>query len=113
LDCIFCKIAAGEVKADVIYHDDKVTAFRDINPQAPTHVLIIPNEHIPDVHDATAVQLQVLPHMIAAANRIAEPEGLVERGFRLVINQGPEAGLVVTHLHMHMLGGRRFSWPPG
>jgi histidine triad (HIT) family protein len=113
VDCIFCKIVAREIPADILYQDGKVTAFRDVTPQAPTHVLIVPNEHIPDIHQATAEQLAVLPCMANAANRVAEQEGLVGRGFRLVINQGPEAGQEVSHLHLHLLGGRRFSWPPG
>ena len=113
MECIFCKIAAGEIPADVVYRDDEVTAFRDINPQAPTHVLIIPNEHVPDVFHATEEQLKGLPHMVSVANQLAEREHLAERGYRLVINHGPDAGQSVFHLHMHLLGGRRFSWPPG
>ena len=112
-DCIFCKIAAGEIATDFVYQDDDVVAFRDITPQAPTHILIIPRRHIGTLLDATLESARLLGHMQYAAVEIARQEGLAERGFRLVTNCLEEAGQSVFHLHLHLLGGRRLSWPPG
>ncbi len=112
-DCIFCKIAAGEIAADFVYQDDDVVAFRDITPQAPTHVLIIPRRHISTLLDATPESGPLLGRMQQAAVEVARREGLAERGFRLVTNCLEEAGQSVFHIHLHLLGGRRLSWPPG
>ena len=112
-DCIFCKIAAGDIAADLVYQDDDVVAFRDITPQAPTHILIIPRRHISTLLDTTPETAPLLGRMQQAAVEIARSEGLGERGFRLVTNCLEEAGQSVFHLHLHLLGGRRLSWPPG
>lgn len=114
-DCIFCQIVRQESPAQVIYRDDLVTAFRDINPQAPEHILVVPNEHIPDITHLTAEQEQLAGALLRVAARIAADQGLAtsDEGFRIVINYGEKAGLTVPHLHVHLLGGRRMSWPPG
>jgi histidine triad (HIT) family protein len=111
-DCIFCRIASGEESARIIYQDEDVTAFHDRNPQAPTHVLVIPNEHIESVNQVTAEDADVLGRLFVVARRVAEEEG-VTGGYRLVVNTGSRAGQSVFHLHMHLLGGRLLSWPPG
>lgn len=110
--CAFCRIAAGEESARIVYQDNDVTAFRDRNPQAPTHVLIIPNEHIESVRDIEDRDVDVLGKLFLVARRIAQEEGLTA-GYRLVVNTGSQAGQSVHHLHMHLLGGRPMSWPPG
>ncbi len=111
--CIFCGVAQGTHPATVLHKDDLVTAFRDIRPRAPVHVLVIPNEHIPSAADLTAAHGEVLARMFEVARRIAEQENVLASGYRLVINVGPAAGQSVDHLHLHVLGGRYFSWPPG
>jgi histidine triad (HIT) family protein len=111
-DCLFCKIAAGEAAADVIQESDKIIAFRDINPQAPTHVLVIPKRHIGSVLELGSDRGAVLDAIFETLAQIATDEGL-ERGFRIVTNTGPQAGQSVPHLHFHLLGGRSLSWPPG
>lgn len=105
-DTIFGKIIRGEIDADVVYKDDLVTAFRDVNPQAPTHVLIVPNDTIPTVADAEAHHELALGRMFTVARKIAEEEGIAEDGFRLIVNTRGHAGQEVFHLHMHLLGGR-------
>lgn len=110
--CPFCRIAAGEESARIVYQDKAITAFRDQNPQAPTHVLIIPNEHIESVHSIENEDADVLGKLFVVAQRIAREEGLTA-GYRLVVNTGSQAGQSVFHLHMHLLGGRPMSWPPG
>lgn len=112
-DCVFCRIVAGQAPADVVHQDDLVTAFRDIHPQAPTHVLIIPNEHLPSVSHLGPAHAALWAHMAAVANDLAQREGIAETGYRLVTNCGPQAGQAVYHLHLHLLGGRRMRWPPG
>jgi len=112
-DCIFCKIAAGEIKADIVYQDDRVVAFRDLNPQAPTHVLVIPREHIATANDLTQENASIVASMMLAAKQIAEREGIAERGYRTVLNCNAEAGQSVFHIHLHLLGGRPMGWPPG
>lgn len=110
-DCIFCKIVAGEIPATVVHEDEMVVAFRDINPQAPTHILIIPRAHM-----GNAASLQPGPemgHMVVVAAQIARQEGIADSGYRLVLNVGPDAGESVPHLHLHLLGGRPLAWPPG
>lgn len=110
--CVFCGIVQGEVSADVIYRGDQVTAFHDRNPQAPVHVLIVPNRHIRGVAEAEREDEPVLGRLFTVARQLAEELGVGE-GYRLVVNNGPQAGQSVFHLHMHLLGGRRLGWPPG
>ena len=111
-DCLFCKIAAGKIPARIVHQDDDVVAFLDINPQAPTHILLIPRRHVAQTLDLTANDGPVLGRIVEVANQIARERGL-EDGFRLVVNNGPGAGQTVYHLHVHLLGGRALSWPPG
>lgn len=110
---LFAKIVAGEIPAQIVHRDDFVTAFRDINPQAPTHILIVPNESLPGVESLTAAHGPLLIAMFAAARKLAAAEGIAEKGYRLVFNQGQDGGQTVFHLHMHLLGGRHMTWPPG
>lgn len=116
-DCLFCRMVAGEVPADVVHQTDRVLAFRDINPQAPTHVLVIPKEHHPTAVELAAADPDLLAQVVSAAHDVARQEGLVtdgsEPGYRLVTNTGPQAGQSVFHVHFHVLGGRRMNWPPG
>jgi len=105
-DCIFCKIIAGEMGGPPLYQDDDIAAFRDINPQAPTHILIVPNKHMASVNEASAEDQTVLGKMMLTAAKLARDEGVAESGYRLIINNGSEAGQVVFHLHMHLMGGR-------
>lgn len=106
---IFSKIVAKEIPADIVYQDERVTAFRDISPQAPTHILIIPNKEIASVNDVTEADEAVLGHLFIVAKKIAEQEGIAERGYRLLINSGSDGGQEVLHLHMHLLGGRKLG----
>ena len=110
-DCLFCRIAAGEIPADIVYQDDSIIAFRDIAPQAPVHILVIPRRHIATLLDADDQAL--LGALQARAIQIAREVGLDESGFRLVTNCLEDGGQAVMHLHLHLLGGRRLSWPPG
>ena len=109
MDCIFCKIIAGQIPSDVVYTDDKVIAFRDINPMAPVHILIIPREHIPSLNDVTEQQITLVGHMVQVARQLAKQQGIATKGYRIVINTGPQGGQVVQHLHMHLLGGRELT----
>lgn len=111
-DCLFCKLVSREVEPDVVHETGTTLAFRDINPQAPTHVLVIPKEHHATVADLAAHAPSVLADLAAAAGAVAEQEGLDE-GYRLVFNTGPQAGQTVFHVHGHVLGGRSLGWPPG
>jgi histidine triad (HIT) family protein len=110
---LFEKIIAREIPADIVYEDDLVLAFNDINPKAPTHVLVIPKKPIPRIAEADPEDLQVLGHLLLKATEITANLGLHENGFRLVINNGKDAGETVPHLHLHILGGRAMTWPPG
>ena len=110
---LFEKIIAREIPADIVYEDDLVLAFNDINPKAPTHVLIIPKKPIPRIAEAEPEDHQVLGHLLLKARVIAGELGLQEKGYRLVLNNGPDAGESVPHLHLHILGGRPMAWPPG
>jgi histidine triad (HIT) family protein len=112
-DCLFCKIVAGTIPATIVYRNDQVTAFRDINPQMPTHVLIVPNEHVANTEALEPAHDALVGATVRAGRDIAKLEGLSERGYRLVINTGPDALNSVQHLHVHMLGGRAMGWPPG
>lgn len=112
-DCLFCKMAAGEIKPDVVYEDSDVLAFRDINPQAPTHVLVIPKTHIATLNDLQPEQAALVGKLYLAARQVAEQDGIAERGYRTVMNCNREAGQTVFHIHLHLLGGRGMHWPPG
>jgi histidine triad (HIT) family protein len=112
-DCLFCKMVRGEIDPDVVYRDEHVLAFRDINPQAPMHVLVVPREHIATINDLDVEHRELVGRMFLAAKTIAEQEGLAERGYRTVMNCNPESGQSVYHLHLHVLGGRPMHWPPG
>ncbi len=112
-ECIFCKIANGDIPSEILYEDEKVVAFKDINPQAPVHILIIPRKHIPSVSDLEGNDYDVIGHIFKVANKLAEDEGISEEGFRLVVNCKERAGQTVFHIHFHLLGGRDFNWPPG
>ena len=109
MDCIFCKIVAGQIPSDVVYTDDRVIAFRDINPMAPVHLLIIPREHIASLNDITEHETPLVGHMVQVAKQLAKQQGIGTKGYRVVINCGPQGGQVVQHLHMHLLGGRELS----
>lgn len=111
--CPFCKIVQGKTPSRIVHRDEHVTAFHDINPQAPTHILIVPNQHIAGADEITSEHAPVVAAMLAAAKRLAESEGIAAGGYRLVLNVGPDAGQSVFHLHLHLLGGRRMTWPPG
>ncbi|MGQ9887813.1 MAG: histidine triad nucleotide-binding protein [Aggregatilineales bacterium] len=106
---IFSKIIAGEIPADIVYKDDRVTAFKDINPRAPVHILIVPNKEIPTVNDVTPEDEGVLGHMLVVAKQIAYDQGIAESGYRLIINCRDDGGQEIYHLHMHLLGGRRLG----
>jgi len=112
-DCIFCKIASGEIPADLIYEDDLVVGFRDLNPQAPTHVLLIPRKHIASLNDLQPEDEAIVGRLYTAAAKVAAQEGIAEQGYRTLINCNDDGGQTVFHLHLHLLGGRRMSWPPG
>src|SRR5918992_3147946 len=112
-ECIFCKIAKHEIPSDIVHESDTVVAFRDTNPQAPTHILLIPQDHIADLRAITDDDGGVLADIVQAAAHLAQAEGIDEGGWRLVANVGPDAGQSVFHLHFHLMGGRRMSWPPG
>ena len=112
-DCLFCAIVAGEIPATTVLETDRILAFRDINPQAPTHVLVITKQHHPDVATLAAADSGLLGELVNGAHRVAVDEGVSETGYRLVFNTGAQAGQTVPHVHGHVLGGRSFSWPPG
>jgi len=112
-DTLFSKIAAGEIPADIVYEDDDVVAFRDIGPQAPTHVLVIPRKPIPTVNDLDPGDAELVGKLFLVAKKIAKDEGIAEAGYRTVINCNAGAGQTVYHLHLHLLGGRPMRWPPG
>lgn len=112
-DCLFCKIVAGDVPADIVYQDDDVVAFRDVNPQAPVHVLIVPRKHLSGYGNIADEDVPLLGKVARAAGRVAEQEGVATSGFRSVVNTGPAAQQSVRHLHLHVLGGRQMTWPPG
>ena len=112
-DTIFGKILRGEIPSTEVYSDEEFYAFRDVNPAAPTHILVVPRKPIPRIVDATEEDTALLGRLLLVANRIAAQEGLADKGFRYVINCGEEGGQTVFHLHLHILGGRRMAWPPG
>ena len=112
-NCLFCRIGRGEVPAEIVHEDDMVVAFRDINPKAPTHILMIPRQHMTSAADLSEEDGPMLGRLFATAAQLARDAGIADRGFRLVTNSGPAAGQSVDHLHFHLLGGRSMSWPPG
>jgi len=112
-DTLFSKIAAREIPADIVYEDEDVVAFRDVGPQAPTHVLIIPRKPIPTINDLEPEDVELVGKLFLAAKKIAEAEGIAEAGYRTVINCNAAAGQTIYHLHLHLLGGRPMQWPPG
>lgn len=113
MDCLFCRIIEKSIPADIVYEDNEVLAFRDISPQAPTHILIIPKKHIATINDMTPEDSSVLGHMIETAKNIANEEGIASNGYRLIMNCNNEGGQTVYHIHLHLLGGRQMTWPPG
>jgi histidine triad (HIT) family protein len=112
-DCLFCAIASGEIPAKTVRESSRAVAFRDINPQAPTHVLVISREHYPDLAAIAAAGDGVLEELATLAHQVAADEGVADGGYRVVFNTGPDAGQTVHHVHAHVLGGRRLEWPPG
>jgi len=110
-DCIFCKIIEKKIPSKMVYEDDKVFAFDDINPQAPVHILIIPKQHVDDVTEVK--DFNMVGYIYSIANMLAEQKGIANSGYRVVLNMGPDAGMAVHHLHFHLLGGRALHWPPG
>jgi histidine triad (HIT) family protein len=112
-DCLFCRIASGEVASDRVHEDDEVVAFRDIAPRAPVHILMIPRRHVPSARELTEADGALIGRIFDVAAQLARREGVADGGFRIVTNAGPDAGQSVDHLHFHLLGGRKFTWPPG
>jgi histidine triad (HIT) family protein len=112
-DCIFCKIINKEIPASIVYEDERIIAFDDINPQAPVHILLIPKEHFPSLNEIPEGKKDVLSHLLFKAREIAQEKEIGEKGYRIVLNTGRESGQDVLHIHFHLLGGRKMSWPPG
>ncbi len=112
-DCLFCKMVSGEIQPDTVYEDDQVLAFRDINPQAPTHVLIVPRHHVSTINDLQPEHTDLVGQLFLTAAKIAKSEGFAEAGYRVVMNCNEAGGQSVFHIHLHLLGGRNFSWPAG
>lgn len=109
MDCVFCNIAAGKIPSTIVYQDSEVIAFRDINPIASTHIIIIPRKHIPSLAEISQTDLPLMSRLVDIANRLAKQEGVSDKGYRLVINSGREGGQLVQHLHMHLIGGRKLA----
>lgn len=112
-DCIFCKIIKKQIPCEVVYEDDKVIGFKDISPQAPVHIVIIPKEHFDDLNCIKEDQAQILGHIFIVAKKIAQSLGIAQSGYRVVTNCGEQGGQTVEHIHFHLLGGRMLQWPPG
>jgi len=112
-DCLFCRIVAGDVPAQVVHESEHAVAFRDLNPQAPLHVLVVPRRHVDNAAAVSRDDAEITADMLITARRVAEAEGVAESGYRLVFNVGDDGGNTVGHLHLHVLGGRRLGWPPG
>ena len=112
-DCLFCRIVSGEIPSRTVHEDEQLIAFHDIAPRSPTHILLVPRRHIPSALDLTDLDGPLLGRLFAAAAEIARAQGLAERGYRLVCNVGSWGGQTVDHLHVHLMGGRAFEWPPG
>ena len=113
MDCLFCKIINKDIKSKEVYEDDKVFAFEDINPQAPLHVLIVPRKHFANLNDMKEEDEGLVGHMLSTAAKIAKEKGVAEKGYRTVFNTNSDAGQEVFHIHLHVLGGRKMTWPPG
>jgi histidine triad (HIT) family protein len=111
--CIFCKIIEKKIPSRIVYEDQHVFAFEDVNPQAPVHILVVPKKHIADIQSIAETDRELVGHLFLAAAKIATDKGLAEKGYRTVINNGAGAGQTVFHIHLHILSGRRFAWPPG
>jgi len=111
--CHFCKIVSDEAKATIVYRDDQVTAFRDIHPVAPTHILIVPNKHIESVNTRVSEDEQLIGHLFSVAGQLANEAGISQSGYRMIINTGPDGGQTIYHLHLHLIGGRRMRHPMG
>jgi histidine triad (HIT) family protein len=112
-ECVFCQIVAGEIPATIVYRDDDVVAFEDVRPVAPVHLLIIPTKHISSIRELDESNADVLANLVHAANKLAKEKDIHDAGFRLNINAGPNGGQTVYHLHVHLIGGRFMTWPPG
>ena len=112
-DCLFCKIVNNEIPAELIFEDDRIVAFNDINPQAPIHILIIPKEHFASLNDIPEEKIDLMGHILLRARQIAQNLGIQESGYRIVLNTARDSGQEVFHIHFHLLGGRRMTWPPG
>ncbi len=113
MDCIFCKILNREIPSKIVYEDQQCLAFEDINPQAPVHILVIPKKHISTALDMTEADRELVGHLVLVASKIAEEKNIAQSGYRLVLNTNRDAGQTVFHIHLHLLGGRVMSWPPG
>ena len=112
-DCLFCRIVAGEAEGQILYQDELATAFLDIHPVAPVHILIVPNQHIASVNDLTQEEEALIGHLFTVAQQLATQEGVARSGYRLIINNGPNAGQAIFHIHLHLLGGQRLRYPLG
>lgn len=112
-DCLFCKIVSGDIPGDIVFQDDEVLAFRDLNPQAPTHILVISKKHISTINDIQPEDAELIGKMFLAAKQVAQAEGIADSGYRTVMNCNAEAGQTVFHIHLHIVGGRPMGWPPG
>ncbi len=112
-NCIFCRIIEKKIPSKIVYDDALAAAFEDVNPQAPVHILVVPKKHIPDIHSMTDEDKSLIGHLFLTARIIAEKKGLEAKGYRMVINNGAGVGQTVFHVHLHILSGRRFAWPPG
>jgi len=112
-DCLFCKIIKKEIPAQIVYENENMVAFEDINPQAPIHVLLIPREHFSSLNDIPEEKKHILAELLLAARQIAKEKGISERGYRIVLNTEKDSGQAVFHIHFHLLGGRQMAWPPG
>ncbi len=111
--CVFCKVVKGLVRAEIVYQDEAVLAFKDIHPQAPVHVLLIPRYHMTALWEADTSHVALLGHLLSACNDVAQVMGISDTGYRVVVNTGDNAGQSVDHVHLHILGGRKLQWPPG
>lgn len=112
-DCVFCRISRGELESQTVHEDEEAIAFRDLNPQAPVHVLVVPRRHVPSVDHLSDGDRELAGHLLLVAREVARAEGLSDDGYRVVANIGSRGGQTVDHLHLHVLGGRRMTWPPG
>ncbi len=112
-DCLFCKISQGELDTELVYEDDKIAAFEDVNPQAPVHILLVPKKHIPTLLDLKEKDYELVGHIYKIANKLAEKYDIADEGFRIVSNCKEKGGQTVYHIHYHLLGGRNLQWPPG